>query len=289
MVSPSHKKRAIQHIAHQGLCSVRRACGLVGLAPSSYYHRPQGPTTHRQRLEDRIIGLSKAHPRFGYRFIHQLLRREGWRVNRKRVQRVRHREGLGVSIRKKARRARRAQIGYPLQARAVNHVWSWDFIMDRTTEGRPLKLLTLLDEYTRQCLLIFPARSLTSVHVVAQVQRVVQRRGAPVYIRSDNGPEFIAQAIQDWCVEDGVKTAYIEPGSPWQNGFIESFHSRLRSECLERELFFSVPEARVVIEDWRCFYNGERPHSSLGYQTPDEFAQTQAKHPAENRVDSHPT
>jgi putative transposase len=288
MVSPSHKKRAVQHVAELGLCSRRRACGVVDLAPSSYYHRPKGPTDRRQRLEQRIITLSKKHPRWGYRFIHQLLCGEGWTVNRKRVQRVRRQEGLRVPAVGKRKRRSRSSKGYPVQATYPGHVWSWDFIMDRTTDGRPVKMLTMVDEYTRQCLLIHPARSITSDQVLEILQRLINFKGVPAHIRSDNGSEFIAHIIQDWCHTADVQTLYIEPGSPWQNGFIESFHSRFRDECLNQEIFFSIAETRVVVEDYRRLYNGERPHSSLGYKTPDEFAQKMKSQSADTRQTSHP-
>ena len=289
MVSPPHKRRAVRHVAHQGLCSTRRACRLVGLATSSYYHRPQGPGDRQQRLTHRILALSKTYPRFGYRFIHQLLCREGWTVNRKRVQRVRRQAGLGVRpVRQRVARRRASRV-YPRQATHPGHVWSWDFIMDRTADGRPLKMLTMVDEYTRQCLVIQPGRSLTSDHVLDTVQQLAQVRGAPAFMRSDHGPEFIARVIQDGCQRAGVQTAYVDPGSPWQNGWIESFHSRFREECLNRELFFSLAEARVVVEDYRRFYNGDRPHSSLGYKTPDEFAQAVKQEAAKIPTPSHPT
>jgi putative transposase len=288
MVSPSHKRRAVQHVAEKGLCSTRRACSVVDLASSSYYHRPKGPTDRQQRLEQRIIMLSQQHPRWGYRFIHQLLRREGWTVNRKRVQRVRRQEGLGIRPVKKRKRRTGPTVGYPVQAVYPGHVWSWDFIMDRTTDGRPVKMLTMVDEYTRQCLVIHPARSITSDQVLDTLESLAVTWGAPTFIRSDNGSEFIAQIIRDWCHTAQIQTLYIEPGSPWQNGFIESFHSRFRDECLNQEIFFSIAETRVVVEDYRRFYNQERPHSSLGYKTPDEFAQDLNYHPADKRQISHP-
>ena len=281
MVSPSHKKRAVQHVAGQDLCSTRRACSVVDLASSSYYHRSKSPTDRQQRLEQRIIALSKKYPRWGYRFIHQLLCRQGWRVNRKRVQRVRRQEGLGVRLMTKRKRRLSPSTGYPVQADHPGHVWSWDFIMDRTTDGRPVKMLTMVDEHTRQCLVIHPARSLRSDHVLDILQRLADQWGAPAYIRSDNGSEFIAHIIRDWCHLADVQTLYIDPGSPWQNGFIESFHSRFRDECLNPEIFFSVAETQVVVEDFRRQYNGQRPHSSLGYKTPDEFARRLKDKPAE--------
>ena len=283
MVSPSHKKRAVQYVAEQGLCSTRRACCVVGLATSSYYHRSQGPTDRRQRLEQRIITLSKQHPRWGYRLIHQLLCREGWTVNRKRVQRVRRQAGLGIPPVERRKRRPRSARRTPVQAAYPGHVWSWDFILDRTTDGRPVKMLTVVDEYTRQCLVIHPARSIPSDHVLDTLQALVEAWGAPAFMRSDNGSEFIARRIQDWCATADIQTLYIEPGSPWQNGLIESFHSRFRAECLTPEIFFSIAEARVVVEDYRRLYNQQRPHSSLGYKTPDEFAQALNYQPAETR------
>jgi len=288
MVSPSHKRRAVQHVAGLDWCSTRRACGVVNLAPSSYYHRPKGPTDRQQRLEQRISALSKKHPRWGYRFIHQLLCDEGWRVNRKRVQRVRRQEGLGVRAGGRRKRRLRGPSGYPVQAAYPGHVWSWDFIMDRTTDGRPVKMLTMIDEFTRQCLVIHPARSIRSDRVLDILQHLADCTGAPAYIRSDNGSEFIAHIIQDWCHLTDVQTLYIEPGSPWQNGFIESFHSRFRDECLNQEIFFSIAETQVVVEDFRRQYNGQRPHSSLGYKTPDEFARKLKDKPADIRQSSHP-
>lgn len=287
MVSPSHKRRAVQHVVQLGLCSKRRACEVVDLATSSYYHQPQSPTDRKQRLEQRIITLSKKHPRWGYRFIHHVLCREGWTVNHKRVQRVRRLEGLGVRPVHKRKQRKSSNLGYPVQATYPGHVWSWDFIMDRTTDGRAVKMLTMVDEYTRQCLVIAPARSITSVQVLDTLQGLAEVRGTPAFIRSDNGSEFIAQIIQDWCYATGVQTLYIEPGSPWQNGFIESFHSRLREECLNQEIFFSIAETCVVVEDYRLFYNGERPHSSLGYKTPDEFAQDFKRQPINKHPISH--
>ena len=288
MVSPSHKKRAVQHVAEKGLCSTRRACKVVKLATSSYYHRPKTPTDTQQRLERRIIALSQKYPRFGYRFIHQLLCREGWTVNRKRVQRLRRQEGLGVRPVRKQPRRPKASTGYPIKAAYPGHVWAWDFIMDRTTDGRPVKMLKMVDEYTRQCLVIRPARSLTSDQVLDTLEDLADGWGAPAFIRSDNGSEFIAQLIQDWCDGGDVQTVYINPGSPWQNGFIESFHSRFREECLTPEIFFSIPETCVVVEEYRRFYNEERPHSSLGYKTPNEFARSLKPKTTEKRSSSHP-
>lgn len=203
--------------------------------------------------------------------------RGGWKAGRKFVQRIRRLEGLGVSVRGPRRRRRGHSTGSPTRARVINEVWSWDFVHDRTDNGGSLKMLTLIDEYSRQCLKIEVGRKLKSKDVLDALAEAMARRGVPHYIRSDNGPEFIARDVQDWLDEMGIGTIYIEPGCPWQNPFVESFHNRLRDECLNQEIFLSVTEARVVIEEWRRFYNRVHPHSGLGFQSSDDFARTLAQ------------
>jgi len=223
-------------------------------------------------LRKEIVALSQRHPRYGYRRITALLRREGWGVNAKRVQRVRRQEGFQVS--KRQRKMRRVGVGTALRRRATrpNEVWSWDFVEDQTERGSKLRMLTLIDEYTRQCLAIHVAWSIRAVDVITVVEAAMARYGKPAHIRSDNGPEFIAYAIGDWLEKSKIETIYIRPGSPWENGHIESFHDKLRDECLNRELFGSLLEAKVLVEQWRIDYNTNRPHSSLRYQTPQEVA-----------------
>jgi len=214
----------------------------------------------------RLLQLVREHPRYGYRRVWALLRAEGFRVNRKRVYRLWRREGLKVPRRKKKRR----RLGHPgngcarYRARYKGHVWSWDFIHDRTADGRPLKWLSVVDEYTRECLVLEVARGMTAARVVEVLLGVTRQRGAPKHIRSDNGPEFIARAIREGLKEAGVGVLYIEPGAPWENAYAESFHSRLRDELLEREGFASLLEARVLGRAWKEDYNHKRPHSSLG-------------------------
>lgn len=212
--------------------------------------------------------------RYGYRRVWAGLRREGWGVNRKRVQRLWQQAGLKVVTKQtKRRRLGSGENGCAMKrAEYPNHVWSYDFLMDRTEDGRQLKLLPVVDEYTRECLAIEVGRSITSKEVVGVLSRLIQQRGEPGYIRSDNGPEFIAEAVKGWLTQSGVGTLYIERGSPWENGYSESFHSRLRDELLDRELFVSLTEARVVVEEYRQHYNRRRPHSALGYRTPAEYA-----------------
>jgi transposase InsO family protein len=263
-------------IAEENIGSTAQACRALGLARSSFY-LASSVSAESWTLRQQITTLSQKHPRYGYRRITALLRREGQEVNGKRVQRVRRMEGLQVS--KKQRRMRRVGESTAQRQRALHrgHVWSWDFVEDQTEHGTRFRVLTLLDEYTRECLAVHVAWSIRAVDVITVVESAMERFGVPTHLRSDNGPEFIAYAIQDWLKDKGVKTIYITPGSPWENAYIESFHDKLRDECLNRELFGSLLEARIIIEQWRVEYNGLRPHSALGYQTPDEFA---ARHDA---------
>jgi putative transposase len=224
-------------------------------------------------MKQRIIELSEAHPRYGYRRIGALLRREGQRVNTKRVQRIRRQEGL--QVRKKQRATRRVGISTATRQRAqrANQVWSWDIIHDQTQAGSSLRILTLIDEYTKQSLAIEVGRSIRALDAIRVLDGAIKGYGQPEHIRSDNGPEFIAEAIRQWMSTAQIKSLYIQPGSPWEQAYIESFHDKFRDECLNRELFATLAEARVIIESWRREYNQMRPHSALGYLTPDEFGQ----------------
>jgi putative transposase len=270
VVSPSARRRAARYLVEGGRSSVNRACQALRLAKSSYYR--QGRVDQAaERLEKRIKVLSMKHPRYGYRMITELLRAEGWAVNRKRVQRIRRRDELQVvgkarKIRRKARRQTER-----IRAQQANEVWSYDFIHDRLENGVRLKMLTVLDEFSRECLGILVARSITASGVTGFLDLLVLQRGAPANVRSDNGPEFVAEAVKEWAAEQAIRTHYIEPGSPWENGHVESFHGKFRDECLNREVFGNLLEAKVLIEQWREQYNNKRPHSSLGYQTPREF------------------
>jgi putative transposase len=223
----------------------------------------------------RMLELVRRHPRFGYRRIWALLRREGWRVNRKRVWRLWRQQGLKVPRRQRKRRRLGASANSCARRRAAyrNHVWAWDFIFDRTSDGRALKWLTLEDEYTRECLALEVGRGLPARVVIGVLAAVIRERGAPGGLRSDNGPEFLAKAIRAWLAAAGIETLYIAPGAPWENGYAESLHSKVRDELLEREEFASVLEARVLGRQWRQQYNEVRPHSSLGYRTPAEFGE----------------
>lgn len=225
-------------------------------------------------LVARMLELVRQHPRYGYRMVTAKLQQEGWQINRKRVHRLWRREGLKVpqKKRKKRRLGSSAQGCQRRRAERRNHVWCWDFIFDRTTSGSPLKWLTIEDEFTRESLALKVDRSITSQDVLDTLAELFAMRGVPQHIRSDNGPEFIAHAIRDWLQLLGVETWYIEPGAPWENGYAESFNSRLRDELLATEEFESLLAARRLSAAWREDYNHRRPHSSLGYQTPAEFA-----------------
>jgi putative transposase len=254
-----------------GIGTAAQACRALGLARSSYY-RNSAMSKESRKMQSQIVQLSQDHPRYGYRRVTAVLRRDGHEINAKRVQRVRRKEGLQVSRRQRKLRRLGVSTAQRQRASQVNDVWSWDFVEDQTENGTRFRALTLIDEYTRQCLAVHADWSIRAVDVITVVGAAMERHGSPGHLRSDNGPEFIAYAIQDWLKEKNVKTIYITPGSPWENAYIESFHDKLRDECLNREIFGSLREARVVMEQWRLEYNTERPHSSLGYQTPAEFA-----------------
>ena len=221
-------------------------------------------------LTGAIVALALQYGRYGYRRITALLRRDGWTVNVKRVERIWRREGLKVP----ARQPKRARLWLTdgsclrLRPERPDHVWSYDFVEHRTHNGRKYRMLNVIDEFTRECLAIRVSRKLKALDVIDVLSDLFSLRGVPGHIRSDNGPEFIAKAVQDWIAAVGSTTAYIEPGSPWENGYCESFNAKLRDELLNGEVFYTLKEASVVIEQWRRHYNSIRPHSSLGYQSP---------------------
>ena len=276
MVSPSSRRRAVKQMIEQGLGRTAQACRALELGRSSYYRQSER-SERSVEMERRIGELSRAHPRYGYRRVTAMLRREGEEINAKRVQRVRRAEGLQVRERQK-RMKRAGQSTAPRQrAEKINAVWSWDFVEDQTENGTRFRVLTLIDEYSRVCLAAHAAWSIRAVDVIAVVEVAMTAHGQPGHIRSDNGPEFIAYAIRDWLMAGRIGTIYITPGSPWENAYIESFHDKLRDECMNRELFGSLREAQVILEQWRLEYNERRPHSSLGYRTPAEYAAQKTK------------
>jgi putative transposase len=226
-----------------------------------------------------MVGLSRENPRYGYRRVWALLGREGWAVNKKRVQRLWREAGLKVPANRERKRRRLGTSENSCtrrRAEYIDHVWSYDFAMDATEDGRRLKMLPIVDEYSRECLALETERSISGEDVVETLSRLFTERGEPAYIRSDNGPEFIAEAVKRWLAASGVGTLYIEPGAPWENAHSETFIGRLRDELLDREVFANVEEAKVLAKDYRDHYNYHRPHGALGYLTPAEFATIEA-------------
>jgi putative transposase len=226
--------------------------------------------TDEDALTRDIVTLASEYGRYGYRRITALLKARGWPVGKDRVQRIWRREGLKVPQKQKPRGRLWLNDGSCIRLRPerVNHVWSYDFVSGKTHDGRTLRMLTLIDEYTRESLAIRVARRLGRYEVIEALADVMLYRGIPEHIRSDNGPEFVAKELRSWLAKVGTGTLYIEPGSPWENGYCESFNGKLRDECLNGEIFYSLKEAQVVIEKWRVLYNTLRPHSALGYRPP---------------------
>lgn len=272
-MSPSRKRAAVVELRTQLGLSERRACQAIGQPRSSQRYDAK-PRDDEPRLLKRLLQLVRRRPRFGYRRIAALLRADGYAASESRILRLWRREGLKVPKKKrKRRRLGVAENGCDrLRATHKNHVWTWDFAFDRTENGTQLKWLSIIDEHTRECLALKVARSITAEDLIDTMAELLAMRGVPENIRSDNGPEFIAKKLQEWLTKVGVTTRYVEPGSPWQNGYVESFHSRLRDEFLAVEVFDNMAAARKLTASWRDDYNHHRPHSSLGYRTPTEFA-----------------
>ena len=249
--------------------SQRRVCKLL--------EQPRSTQAYQCRIKDdepvlvkAIIDLTKQYGRYGYRMITGMLNMDGWQVNHKRVERIWRREGLKVPTKQPKRRRLWLNDGSCVRLRPMhkNHVWSYDFVMDRTHNGRAIRMLNIIDEYSRECLAIEVNRKLNSTNVIDVLSRLFVERGTPQYLRSDNGPEFIARRVRFWLKRHGVETLFIEPGSPWENGYVESFNGKLRNELLNGEIFDTLYESQVLIERWRIEYNTIRPHSSLGYRPP---------------------
>ena len=247
----------------------RRACKVLGVERTTIRHSPKC-SGDEERLRGDIVRLAGRYGRYGYRRITAMLHAEGWRVNHKRVERLWRQEGLKVPRKQPKRGRLYLNDGSCIRLRPCwrNHVWSYDFVSDRLVDGRKIRMLTVMDEYIRECLAIRVAHKLTSNDVLDVLSDLFLIHGLPDYIRSDNGSEFTAHTLRDWLKELKVKTAYIEPGSPWENGFNERFNGSLRDECLNREWFYTLREAQIIIENWRQEYNHIRPHSSLQYRPP---------------------
>ena len=269
MVSLAERRRGAEHLEGAHAVSERRACQVVGIARSTK-RRPSG-RIEEAALVARVHALSEQYPRFGYRKIFALLKAGGWLVGRERIRLLRRREGLRVPQRRPKQHRRGTNTSDPQRAQYPNHVWSYDFVADQTTDGKAVRFLTVIDEYTRRGLWIECARHLTSFDVVRVLAQLVELHGKPTIVKSDNGPEFVAKKVQDWIEEKHIGVRFIEPGSPWQNGHNESFNAVFRDGCLNRWLFESVREAREATESWLYEYNHERPHGSLGGLTPSVF------------------
>ena len=268
-MSPARRRVCIGHVREAFRVSERRACRVLGQHRSTQRKLPVGRADEERLIAD-MIELARQYGRYSYRRIAALLRDAGWQVNDKRVERLWRREGLKVPVKqpKKGRLWLNDGSCVRLRPEYRNHVWSYDFVHCRTDDGRAFRTLNILDEYSRECLAIRVKRKLNSADVIDGLGDLFVLHGVPAFIRSDNGPEFVAQAVQDWIAAVGAKTAYIEPGSPWENGYCESFNARLRDELLNGEIFYSLHKAQILIEQWRTHYNTKRPHSALGYRPP---------------------
>ena len=269
LLSPARRRACVEHIMLTMTVSERRACRALGQHRSTQRKVPRGRDDEEALTAD-LVALAEKYGRYGYRKISALLKAAGWFVNDKRVERIWRREGLKVP----AKQPKRGRIWdndgscVRLRPEHRNHVWSYDFVEARTHDGRKIRMLNVVDEFTHECLAIRVARKLKGIDVIDALSDLFILRGVPGHIRSDNGPEFVAKAVQAWITAVGSKTAYITPGSPWENGYVESFNARLRDELLNGEIFYTLREAQIVIESWRRHYNGVRPHASLGYRPP---------------------
>ncbi|MCJ2020530.1 IS3 family transposase [Methylobacterium sp. E-065] len=267
--SPARRRACVEHIMLTMNVSERCACRALGQHRSTQRKVPRGRDDEEALTAD-LVALAETYGRYGYRKISALLKAAGWFVNDKRVERIWRREGLKVP----AKQPKRGRIwdndGSCIRLRPEhrNHVWSYDFVEARTHDGRKFRMINVVDEFTHECLAIRVARKLKAIDVIDVLSDLFILRGVPGHIRSDNGPEFVAKAVQGWITGVGAKTAYITPGSPWENGYVESFNARLRDELLNGEIFYTLREAQVVIESWRRHYNTVRPHASLGYRPP---------------------
>ena len=279
-MSPSRRRGCIDLVRQILNVSERRACLVLGQHRSTQRKVPRG-RADEERLRQDIITLSETYGRYGYRMVTGLLNNAGWHVNHKRVERIWRSEGLKVPRKHKKRGRLWLNDGscVRLRPKRPNHVWSYDFVHERTHDGRAFRTLNIIDEFSKEALMIRVNRKLNSTDVVDALTDLFILRGPPAYIRSDNGPEFVAEKVRKWITTVGAKTAFIEPGSPWENGYCESFNSRFRDELLNGEIFYTLKEAQIIIEKWRKHYNAKQPHSALRYRapTPDTSVQLDQK------------
>lgn len=265
------KRQAVSYLQEAHEMSERHACKLVGIARSTCRYQAV-VTQDEANLTQLIRDYAHRHPPYGYRLITGLLQADGIEVNHKRVERIWRREGLQQPKRTAYKRRYGEGGDVKQRARHINHVWSYDFTEDRTENGQRVRILAVMDEFTRQCLMLYANPSISSTKVVDILDWLVMCQGIPEHIRSDNGPEFVANKVKNWITEQGSQTIYIDPGHPWENPFIERFIGTLKHDCLHRYLFDDIPEAQELLDNWRIEYNAHRPHSALGYITPDAFA-----------------
>lgn len=269
MISPDRRRETVQQVQEVLGVSERRACRVIG-QPRATQRYDKHQVEDEDQLREQIVDLASKYGRYGYRRVTALLQEAGWQVNRKRVERIWRQEGLKVPQKQPKRGRLWLNDGSTIRLKPefVKHVWSYDFMQERTHDGKIFRILNIIDEYTRECLLAKAARSFTHQDVLGCLTELFCERGVPVHLRSDNGSEFIARRLRAWLKRLTVKPLFIEPGSPWENGYIESFNGKMRDELLDREIFYSLKEAEILIEQWRIEYNTVRPHSALGYRPP---------------------
>lgn len=268
MVSVPLRREQAQYAVLRGL-SQRRSCTLMKVHRSHLKYAPKQP--HKDAfIIEKMKALSAQYPRFGARRIRVFLKKEGIYIGKEKCARLWAKSGLQVPKKRSRKKVKSSEVRLP-KADCPNRLWSYDFVHDACANGQKLKCLTVIDEYTRECLAIEVSSSIRSAQVIEVLSRLMSLHGVPTYLRSDNGPEFVSKALLEWVQNQSIDLRLIEPGKPWQNGTNESFNGKFRDECLAMEWFRNRLEAKVVIENWRMHYNQIRPHSSLGYQTPNEF------------------
>jgi putative transposase len=271
MVGPTVRRAAVKHLVDDFDRSERHSCRVVGISRTAMHYEPL-VKSGEDELRARVKALAHDHRRYGYRRITRLLHSEGWLINVKRVHRIWKEEGLGLRS-GRPKRQKYASTGEVIRrAEYPNHVWAWDFLQDRTRRGRVIKILNIVDEFTRQAHVMRVAQRIDSMDVVETFKVLIRAHGCPEFIRSDNGPEFIAERVMRSLADSGCKSIYIKPGSPWENAYIESFNGKFRDECLNMNIFNNGREAMEIVNEWCHEYNELRPHSSLNYLTPNEFA-----------------
>ena len=269
MISPDRRRQAVKQVIDAMDVSERRACRAIQ-QPRSTQRYPKIVPEDEELIRSKVIELASQYGRYGYRRVTALLRNQGWIINHKRIERIWREEGLKVPQKQPKRSRLWLNEGSVVRLRPLfpKHVWSYDFMHARTHNGIPYRILNVIDEYTRECLAVKVARSLTHKDVIESLTDLFLERGVPVHIRSDNGSEFTAKKLRNYLARLEIKPLFIEPGSPWENGYVESFNGKMRDELLAGEIFYSITEAQVIIEQWRWNYNQIRPHSSLGYKPP---------------------